>query len=399
MNVLDVALVVGAVVAVAGGWRQGFVARLATWAGMAVGLVAAIRGLPWLLRAVGSPEPRLSLVMAIAVVFAAVAVGQAVGVAASRAVRRRGGAAPGGRPGTLDRLGGALAGLGVVVAVAWLLLPVVAGTPGPLAAQAANSTLARTIDQRLPEPPDAAQALRAFMGEDPFPEVFASLAPTRDPGPPPAASGLDAATAEDVRASVAQVAARGCGRQQNGSGFVLAGTVVPGAPGAVVITNAHVVAGADGVEVRVGSASSPATVVAFDAVGDVAVLVAPGVGAPGLPLAVEAPAVGSIGGVFGYPGGGPLRIAAARVSDRLSATGRDIYGRSGATRDVLELASDLAPGDSGAALVTPAGEVVGVIFAVALDRAEVAYALTPAAVSAALGAAAPAGVPTGPCVR
>ena len=39
------------------------------------------------------------------------------------------------------------------------------------------------------------------------------------------------------------------------------------------------------------------------------------------------------------------------------------------------LASELAPGDSGSALVDPGGRVVGVAFAVAPDKPGVAYAL------------------------
>ena len=42
---------------------------------------------------------------------------------------------------------------------------------------------------------------------------------------------------------------------------------------------------------------------------------------------------------------------------------------------MLVLAAELAPGDSGSALVDPQGQVVGVAFAVAPDKPGVAYAL------------------------
>jgi S1-C subfamily serine protease len=45
-------------------------------------------------------------------------------------------------------------------------------------------------------------------------------------------------------------------------------------------------------------------------------------------------------------------------------------------REVLILASDLEPGDSGSPLVDAAGRVVGVAFAIAPDRPGVAYAVT-----------------------
>ena len=60
---------------------------------------------------------------------------------------------------------------------------------------------------------------------------------------------------------------------------------------------------------------------------------------------------------------------------RSRATGRDIYGSGTTERQVLELAADLRPGDSGSPLVDPDGEVVGVAFAIARDQADVAYAL------------------------
>ena len=59
----------------------------------------------------------------------------------------------------------------------------------------------------------------------------------------------------------------------------------------------------------------------------------------------------------------------------MTATGTDIYDRNQTRREVLILSSDLHPGDSGAALIDPTGEVVGVAFAIAPDRAGVAYAL------------------------
>ncbi len=84
---------------------------------------------------------------------------------------------------------------------------------------------------------------------------------------------------------------------------------------------------------------------------------------------------GTIGGVFGHPGGEPLRIAPFEVARALRATGRDIYDQATTRRDVLELSASLRPGDSGSALVDPSGRVVGVAFAIARDQPDVAYAL------------------------
>jgi S1-C subfamily serine protease len=116
-----------------------------------------------------------------------------------------------------------------------------------------------------------------------------------------------------------------------------------------------------------------ADVVAFDPERDLAVLRTRGGGAPALPL--RDAEVGDTGGVFGHPGGGPLDVSPFRVGDEITAVGRDIYDSASTSREVLVLASELAPGDSGAALVDPQGRVIGVAFAVAPDKPGVAYAL------------------------
>ena len=51
---------------------------------------------------------------------------------------------------------------------------------------------------------------------------------------------------------------------------------------------------------------------------------------------------------------------------------------------MLVLAADLQPGDSGSALIDPDGDVVGVVFAIALDRPGVAYALAMSELEAVL---------------
>ncbi len=62
------------------------------------------------------------------------------------------------------------------------------------------------------------------------------------------------------------------------------------------------------------------------------------------------------------------------------------------------LSSGLAPGDSGSALVDSSGAVVGVAFAIAPDRAGVAYALTDTELEAILATPRSGAVNTGPCI-
>lgn len=386
MSLFDLVVAAIAVTAVIGGYRLGFVTRVLSWVGLAVGLFVSIRLLPWIIDQAGRDNHALVVVISVGFVFTGSLLGQAVGLFAGsrmRPVRRDGAAAH------VDGALGGFAGLVGVLAVVWLLLPVLAGTPGWVSREVSASWVGQEVDSLLPPPPDAVQALRTLVGEDRFPDVFAALQPTPQLGPPPAETGISGATADQVARSVVKVEGEACDRIQSGTGFVAAE--------GLIVTNAHVVAGEDRTRVQRDDGSIlSATVVAFDPDRDLAVLAAPGIGRPVLPIGESA--VGEIGGVFGHPGGEPLRIAPFSVARRVNATGRDIYGTGLTQRDVLELASSLRPGDSGSALIDPAGSVIGVAFAVAKDQPDVAYALATDELRAVLATAGRTTVDTGSCL-
>ena len=387
MTLVDALVVAAMVAAAVGGWRLGLVTRLVSWLGMLVGVLVAVRILPVLLEPMVGRQDALPLAVTVATVFGGALVGEVAGLTVGNRLRRSGD--DDGGVTTTDGVAGAVAGaLGVLVLV-WLLLPVLGETSGWLGRAVRGSAVVQALDQRVPPPPDTAGALREVVGEGPFPDVFESLRPTPDVGPPPPASGLDQATAQRVAASVVRVDGAACERIQQGTGWVVGDELV--------VTNAHVVAGEPETRVQRDDGDRlRAEVVAFDPRRDLAVLRVPGLDRPALPLAGASP--GDVGGVFGHPGGDPLRIAPAAVARELEATGRDIYGAPGADRQVLELAAALAPGDSGAPLVDPGGTVRGVVFAIATDRADVAYALTAAEVEAVLGRDLSRAVATGDCV-
>jgi S1-C subfamily serine protease len=299
-------------------------------------------------------------------------------------------ALPGATVRSADRSAGAAAGVLGVFVTLWLLLPLMADVPGWFSIQARTSTLAEFVDERFPPAPDAVATLRRLVGDDQFPRVFEALEPAPDVGPPPSVTGIPQAVVDAVVPSTVKVHGVACRRIQEGSGFVVGQ--------GLVVTNAHVVAGetdtviqrSDGSEVR-------ATVVAFDPFRDLAVLSAPDLDRPALGRAdIEE---GAVGAVFGHPGGGALRAAPFSVGRTVSATGTDIYDRQRTERQVLILASNLAPGDSGAALIDAAGRVVGVAFAIAPDKPGVAYALDIEELEAVLTGLTPDPADTGPCLR
>lgn len=387
MNLLDGLVLVLLVAAAVGGYRMGFVTRVLSWVGLLFGLVVAVRLLPGIITRMGSADEFTVLLIAIVAVFAGTFIGQAIGLAIGARLRPADGEHGGVT--RLDGAAGAAAGMVGLLVVLWLLIPVMGSATGWMAREATGSSIARALDSGLPDPPDAMQTLRVFVGEGAFPEVFEGLRETPDVGPPPEGTGLSQEVTDRVAASVVLVEGHGCERIQNGSGFVVGEELV--------LTNAHVVAGQDNIEVRRADGTQlVADLVSFDPRRDLAVLSVPGIDRPALALAGTSP--GASVGVFGHPGGEPLRIAPARVAAELAAVGRDIYGGAGAQRQVLELAAELRPGDSGAPVVDASGTVVGVVFAVATDRGDVAYALSTGEVEAALAAGRTAGTSSGACV-
>jgi S1-C subfamily serine protease len=385
LNVLDLVIAVLVLSAAVGGYRLGFVARALSWAGMATGLMVTARFLPDIIDAFNGPDPTGRLLVAIGVLLGGAFIGQALGLLIGSKLHLV--LPPGSRP--LDRGAGAIAGaIGVLVAV-WLLVPAMSDVPGTFARAARSSSIARAINEHAPPPPDALQSLRRLVGDTQFPRVFDALTRAPDTGPPPAETGLSPAVLATATAASVKIEGPACDRLQEGSGFVVA-------PG-IIVTNAHVVAGQKQTRVydRQGR-RVPASVLSFDPDRDLAVLQAD-IDNPSLPVGDGG--VDTKGAVLGYPGGGPLAVSPFQVRDEVTAVGRDLYDDHETRRQVLILASDLAPGDSGAALVDASGTVVGVAFAIAPDRPGTSYALDTSELRAALAAPRRAGTDTGSCLR
>jgi S1-C subfamily serine protease len=388
VNLLDLVLIGVGALAMVGGYRLGFLTRTASWVGMGLGLFVSARSLPWLVEQFRQESPASLLLLGGIVLLVGSFLGQALGVVVGSRIRVN---LPSTEWAIVDHAFGAVAGiLGMVIAV-WLLLPTMAEVPGAFAGQARNSVIARGVDRLLPQPPDALVALRRLVGEDQFPRVFDAMRPAPDVGPPPTNIELTQELMAAVSPSTVKISGIACNRLQEGSGFVTLGPDV-------VVTNAHVVAGQEESEVELTDGTRlDAVVVVFDPGRDLAVLRVPGLNRNPLPIADAGP--GASGGVFGYPGGAPLRIQPFQVGDEVRAVGTDIYDRQRSERMVLILASQLRPGDSGSALVDGAGNVIGVAFAIAPDDPNVAYGLDVVELQAVLAGDLATPVETGPCLR
>jgi S1-C subfamily serine protease len=387
MNTLDVFILFALVLAAMGGYRMGFLARVTSWVGMLIGAVLGARALPRIVDAFSSGTATERLIIVFGILLAAAFIGQALGLLVGRRLHV---ALPFGPARQADRVAGGVAGVAGVVFAVWLVVPIMGDVPGWFAIQSRTSAITGWVSDALPEPPDTMTTLRRLVGDSDFPRVFNALQPAPNIGPPPAASGLTQAVVDAVVPSTVKVEGVTCRRIQDGTGFVIGD--------GLVATNAHVVAGEDSTDLQRSDGSKvKATVVAFDPNRDIAILRAPNLNRRALPRATAR--VGDNGAVFGHPGGGPLRAAPFQVGRVVQAVGTDIYDQAHTERSVLILASELHPGDSGAALIDPQGRAVGIAFAIAPDKPGVAYALSMSELDAVLQADLTHEVDTGPCLR
>ncbi|WP_245617754.1 MarP family serine protease [Nitriliruptor alkaliphilus] len=383
---LDLLLLVAIAIAVATGLRLGFLARAASFIGLVAGIALATVTVPYALAVTGDGQPAVRLFVGLVVLAVTVTVVATLFQAFGLRLRRSVADTP---LSTIDRGAGAIAGVLIVLMVVWFLIPAASVVPGSVARQVRTSAVVDAVMNLTPPPPDTVQALRNLVDTSRFPEVFADLQPAPDTGPPPDQIPIDAAVVERATASTVNVETEGCGRRFEGSGF----TIQPG----VVVTNAHVIAGADVVEVRLPDGPLlPATVVVLDPDRDLAVLEVDDL--PQEPLERATGDVGMVGVVIGYPGGQDTpRVAPVEVRDKRTAIGRDIYGRDRTEREVLFLAAELRQGDSGSPVIDGNGRVVGVTFAISPDQPTSAFALDRTELEAVLGADRNPGF-TGPCI-
>jgi S1-C subfamily serine protease len=386
MNLLDLFIIAFVLAATIGGYRLGLLMRAASWVGLTLGIFVAAHFAPNIIQGFSDEPSGNRWLIAAGLFLGAAFAGQALGLLIGSSFHR---VLPIGPLRSLDRIGGAIAGFAGVIVAIWLLLPSMAEVPGWPAQQAHNSAIARAIDGSLPQPPDTLQALRRLVGPG-FPRVFDSLRPAPVIGPPPSALPLAAGVADRVTASTVKVEGIACRRIQDGSGFSPAPDVI--------VTNAHVVAGErDTTVIKLDGKRLKATVAVFDPARDLAVLRVPGLGEA--PLPVGTARSGSQGAVFGHPNGqSELAISPAAIRQEVEALGRDLYDQRETRRKIFILAADLHPGDSGGALVDRVGNVVGVAFAIAPDRAGTAYALTSYELRAVLALDRSGKASTGPCV-
>lgn len=148
MTLLDLVLAGSIVLAVVGGWRLGFLTRVLSWIGLAAGLLLGLEVLPSFLRQIDSENRTLVVLLALGLLVVAATLGQALGFVIGERLSpavRLGGLGP------VDRVLGALAGFAGAVVLLWLVIPVLAATPGTISRQTSGSAIARAVDGLFPQ--------------------------------------------------------------------------------------------------------------------------------------------------------------------------------------------------------------------------------------------------------
>jgi S1-C subfamily serine protease len=391
VNPLDLLAIAMLVLAIVLGVRSGALPQLLGLLGAAVAALTGLAVLPAVTPILDSVPAAIRAVIVLSVLLGLVGLGEAVGGSFGRAASK---ALGDGLLGALDRVGGALVGAAQAILILWLAGGVIASGPFPnLAALAQRSSALRAVDTFLPPPTEIVVELGRILDDSGLPDVFIGLEQLPAPDIDLPSDALARQIGARAAPSVLRVIADGCDQRSSGSSFVVAPKYL--------VTNAHVVVGADSILVQTSGNSYKATPVLIDTELDVALLYAPGVKAPALTFVSTEPGRGTIGAGIGYPGGGNETVEPATVAAVYYATGLDVTGKSRVTRRILELRSRVRPGDSGGPLVLQNGTVGGVVFAESKVDPAVGYALSPQQVwqrvSPAIGRTA--AVAPGPCIR
>lgn len=391
MNLFDLIAIIVIVAAVLAGLRTGALPQIGGILGAVAGLVLSLNVAPWVVSQTGGLEPIPRVLVVLGGIIIAVVAGEALGSGAGRALADRLGQ---GVLSGMDRGAGAALGGAQAILIIWLAGGLLAVGPLPTLGRTASQSLSmRVINAYLPPPSRVVGQIAAAIDDSGLPSVFvglepAPLAPVDIPG-----SAQARRLAQNAMGGTARVVSLACTTQVTGTAEIIA-------PG-YLVTNAHVVAGSQSLDVQLGSQTVSATVVAFDPELDIAVLRAPGIKGTVLRFATATPDRGVQGAAIGYPGGGPMVVIPAGVAGSYPATGRDIYNKRVIDRMIIELRASIQPGDSGGPLILPDGTIGGIVFAESRTDAGVGYALAPQSVATTVQPAIgrTSQVDVGPCIH
>ncbi|MEJ5928752.1 MarP family serine protease [Corynebacterium sp. H128] len=366
--IVDVLLGLALCGALVTGWRQGAFSSVLSTIGVILGLVCGAAAAPLVMSYTESTAFRFLL--ALGTVLLLIGIGNMLGGVIGGRLRQNM------RTKSAQRIDSAVGSVFQVLAtliVAWLIaIPLATAAPGSIARGISGSKILQGVDRFAPAQLHALpNQISAMLNESGLPPLLSPFeAASSAEVAAPRIEVENRAMVEDLRDSVVHVTGQAakCRHTLSGSGFVVSDDYV--------LTNAHVVAGTESVELDTVLGVREATVVLYDPGVDVAVLHAPGLGLEPLQWASEPAETGADAVVMGYPGSGPFTATSARIRDRITINGPDIYAGSRLDREAYTLRGSVRQGNSGGPLTTADGELLGMIFGAAADTTDTGYALT-----------------------
>ena len=197
--------------------------------------------------------------------------------------------------GKADSAAGAVLGVVSALAAAWYLGLIFSPSSWvSLDKQISNSAIERSLDRFMPRPPGFLATIGNLFVPGDFPNPFSTILNT-SPAPVAIPRLVDTTGIRQAVGATSKVIASGCG------GGAEAGSSWPLGAG-YFATNAHVVAGSNGVVIDTpNNGQHTARVVLFDPNTDLAVLYSPGLALRPLVLVDSDPVRGTGGAVIGYP--------------------------------------------------------------------------------------------------
>ncbi len=345
MTVLDWAIVAFTIALALWGYRQGLIVGFLTLIGFGAGAFAGSRLAPLLLSD-GSESPYAPLCAALGALLvgalAAVAVESFALGLRDKLIRHH-------RLHLADGAGGAALIAAVALGLVWVFGAVALHAPSTerLRSDVQGSVILRSLNEVLPP---SGPVLNALDRVDPAPAVSGPATPSQPPDDSIAADPDVLAAGE----SVVKVLSTACGLGIEGSGW-------SAAPG-LIVTNAHVVAGADDTTVTTqDGVELDAEPVYYSPANDLALLRV-GAEIPVLTIS-HRDDEGRRAAVLGYPENGPYALEPARVGETRETISEDSYGRGPIDRDIMALGGRVRSGNSGGPVVDANGEVIATVFA------------------------------------
>lgn len=390
--VIDGLIVVAVFLAAWSGWRQGALSATLSFVGVVSGVVLGMAVAPMIMRTTDQVALRFLLAIGILVLFVGIGqlIGSSIGLKLRDRMRRRSSQ-------RADSAVGAVFQAVAALLVIWLVsIPVSAGLTNSVGQGLRNSQILGEVYKVAPAPlTNLPSGLAGMLNDSGLPLI----APWQAEGGDVQVDAPDVAVSDQdmvkrVRPSVVHVLgdAEVCSRRLMGSGFVV--------DDGYVVTNAHVVAGTNTVNLDTVLGIKESTVVYYNPEVDIAVLHTDGLNLPALPWASQPAGTSDDGIVMGFPLSGPFDASPVRVRDRITIAGPDIYSQGRVEREAYTVRGTILQGNSGGPMLNSNGEVLGVVFGASVDDAETGYALTAEEVRSHIGdvASLSQATETGKCV-